>query len=150
MIDRVTKGMGRHPLARYLVVAGVCGLAGGVAGGVTALTGGTSPAQMGLSAVVVAAAMGIGLVVCGWWWKGLDEAAREAHKWAWWWGSTFGLALGGVGLLTLLGAAEGDGGASLFAGQAPIDLLFLGVFAVVGVQALGYLIAWAIWWLQRR
>ena len=148
MIDRVAAEVRRNPLVRYLVVGGVCIIAGGVAGAVSAMVGGTGALNLVVNAVVSSLAMAAALAICAWWWRGLDEAAREAHKWAWYWGSNFGLAIGGVALLTLM-AAEGDGG-GLLAGQNAIDLLMIGACAVVGVQALGYAIAWAFWWLQRR
>src|SRR5690606_7138164 len=33
------------------------------------------------------------------WWRGLDEAAKEAHKWAWWWGGTLGFVVGGAAVV---------------------------------------------------
>ena len=88
--------------------------------------------------------MAAGLWVCAHWWRALDEAAQEAHKWAWWWGSTVGLAIGSVALFTLAYAAPD----ALTA--APKDLL-LGGAAILGAgQIAGYGVAWAFWWLQRR
>ena len=148
MIDRVAKSVTRNPLLRYLAVGIVCAVAGGVAGGVSALSGADGVLEVIVKAGAMTAAMAVGLVVCNWWWQGLDEAAREAHKWAWWWGSTFGLAIGGVALLTLM-AAGGEGG-GLLADQAPVDVFMTGAFVIVGMQTAGYAIAWAFWWLQRR
>ncbi|MBX9460125.1 MAG: hypothetical protein KL785_02265 [Brevundimonas sp.] len=45
--------------------------------------------------------MAVALVGCVWWWRGIDEAAREAHKWAWWWGGSGGVLVGAIFLLTL-------------------------------------------------
>jgi len=90
--------------------------------------------------------MAIGLWSCTLWWRGLDEAAQEAHKWAWWWGSTFGLAIGGVVLFAVvLGAGD-----RLLAGRASDDLVLIGAALVGFVQIAGYGIAWAVWWLRRR
>ncbi len=147
MIDRVARSATRNPLMRYLAVALVCAVAGLVAGGVSALTGSTGAVQIVVNAALMAAAMAVAMLACRWWWNALDEAAREAHKWAWWWGSTYGLAIGGVALLTLLTATRGAG---VFDGWEPLDLLMAGAGFVVAVQSLGYLVAWAAWWLQRR
>lgn len=137
-----------HPLRRYGAVLGVCVLAGMTAGGVAGIVTATSDeASIGgaaLIATAVALSMAAGLWASYRWWKGLDEAAQEAHKWAWWWGSTVGLAFAGVVLLTLLYGA-GD------LGEAPIkSMLMLGCAVVTGCQIVGYGVAWAAWWLKRR
>ncbi len=141
-------GVSEHPLKRYgavLSVSGIAGMAaGGVAGLVTALSDEASIGGAALIAVAVALAMAVGLWASLKWWKGLDEAAQEAHKWAWWWGATVGLCFAGVILLTLLYGA-GD------LGQAPIkSMLMLGAAIVTGCQVVGYGVAWAVWWLKRR
>lgn len=133
-----------RPLARYGVVVGVCLLAGGIAGGVSAAFGDSGPMAAPIVAGAVGLAMAAGLWVCARWWRDLDEAAQEAHKWAWYWGSTFGGSLGAVALFTLAYAAE----AALTA--EPKDLL-LGGAAIIGVsQMIGYGVAWAVWWQKRR
>ena len=147
MIDRVARSVTRNPLMRYLAVGVICAIAGGVAGGVSALTGSTGVVPIVVNAGLMAAAMAVAMLACRWWWNALDEAAREAHKWAWWWGSTYGLAIGGVALLTLLTATKGAG---VFAGWEPLDLLMAGAGFVLAIQCTGYLVAWAAWWLQRR
>lgn len=137
-----------QPLRRYGAVMGVCALAGMAAGAVAGVVSATSDeASLGgaaLIATAVALAMAAALWACFRWWKGLDEAAQEAHKWAWWWGSTVGLCFAGVILLTLLYGA-GD------LGEAPIkSILMLGTAIVTGCQMVGYSVAWAAWWLRRR
>jgi hypothetical protein len=133
-----------RPLARYGVVMAVCLLAGGIAGGVSAAFGDSGPAAPAIVAGAVGLAMAAGVWVCALWWRGLDEAAQEAHKWAWYWGSTFGGSLGAVALFTLAYGAE----ASLTA--EPQDLFLGGAAIIVLGQALGYGVAWAVWWLKRR
>ena len=137
-----------HPLRRYGAVMGICVLAGMAAGAVAGVVSATSDeASLGgaaLIATAVALAMAAALWACFRWWKGLDEAAQEAHKWAWWWGSTVGLCFAGVILLTLLYGA-GD------LGEAPIkSILMLGTAIVTGCQMVGYSVAWAAWWFRRR
>ncbi len=133
-----------HPLRRYGALMATCMVAGGIAGGVSAVFGDRSSAGPVIVAASVGLAMAAVLWICARWWRGLDEAAQEAHKWAWWWGSTFGLAIGTVALFTL---AYGTPDALT---AAPDDLL-LGGAALIGLtQTLGYGIAWAVWWLRRR
>jgi hypothetical protein len=147
MIDRVAKRASRNPLVRYLAYGLFCGLAGLVGGAISALVGGTGVVEVVVKAVTTTAAMAVAMFACRWWWNGLDEAAREAHKWAWWWGSTYGLAFGGVALLTVFTAAENT---KAFAGWQTLDVLLSGAGLLVGVQCAGYAIAWGIWWWQRR
>jgi len=137
-----------QPLRRYGAVMGVGVLevmaAGAVAGLVSATADEASLGGAALIAAAVALAMAAALWACVRWWKGLDEAAQEAHKWAWWWGSTVGLCFAGVILMTLLYGA-GD------LGEAPIkSILMLGTAIVTGCQMVGYSVAWAAWWFRRR
>ncbi len=139
--------MSEHPLARYGRIMGVCALAGAVAGAASAIVGLTTSGgwlSATLVAIVVAIAMAVGLQATLKWWRGLDEAAQEAHKWAWWWGSTVGLAVAGVLFLTLLYGTGPQGDASVKAG------LMIGAAVVIGCQVVGYAVAWAFWWLKRR
>ena len=137
-----------RPLARYGAVLGICGIAGAGAGIVSGIvTASSDEASIGGAALIasaVALAMAAGLWASFRWWQGLDEAAQEAHKWAWWWGSTVGLAFAGVILLTVLyGAGE--------LGEAPVkSVLMAGCAVVTGCQMVGYGVAWAAWWLKRR
>ncbi len=133
-----------RPLARYGLVVGVSMLAGGIAGGVAAAFGDRTGSGPLIVAGTIGLAMAVAIWVCARWWRDLDEAAREAHKWAWYWGSTFGGGLGVVALFTLAYAAE----ASLTA--EPRDLLIGGAGIVLVAQFVGYGIAWAVWWLRRR
>lgn len=133
-----------RPLSRYAAVMGFCVLAGAIAGGLSVAFGDVD----GFGPVIVAGAVGIAMALALWacarWWRALDEAAQEAHKWAWWWGSTFGLAIGSVVLFTLAYATPGALTAE------PKDLL-LGGAGIIGLsQTIGYAVAWAFWWLKRR
>ena len=138
----------QHPLARYGAVLGISLLAGMMAGAVAGIVTATQPEGHLLGAAAIAAAVCVAMAVGLWaslkWWNGLDEAAQEAHKWAWWWGSTAGLAFAGVVLLTLL-YGTGD------LGQASAkSVLLVGAGIIMGFQTVGYGVAWAIWWLKRR
>lgn len=95
---------------------------------------------MAINITVMAVTLGAGV----WWWSRLDEAAREAHKWAWWWGGTSGLAVAGAVMLTVstrgldLPVLSGRPG------------LMTGILLLLLCQTVGYAVAWAVWWLQRR
>jgi hypothetical protein len=134
-------------LAAFAVRMGLA-LAVGLLAGVGGAVFGDWPGPLGLllTVLVNTAAMGAALLICVWWWRGIDEAAREAHKWAWWWGGCTGMAVGGVALMTALGR-EADtnlGGLSLN------EVFASGVMVILLCQVIGYGIAWAVWWAKRR
>ena len=118
--------------------------AGAVAGIVTATSDQASIGGAAVIAATVALSMAAGLWASLKWWKGLDEAAQEAHKWAWWWGATVGLCFAGVILLTLLYGVGNLGEASVK------TTVMIGAAIVTGCQMVGYGVAWAVWWLKRR
>lgn len=134
----------------YAKVMGLCLLVGLAVGMIAGLinafggpaAGGLRIALMGLTLTFV---LGITLV----WWRGADEAVREAHKWAWYWGGTVGIAVGMVvfGLLSWRGVAftlpplTQDG---------PAGYVMTGMALILGLELVGYLVAWAIWWLRHR
>lgn len=134
----------RAYVGSLLAVAFVGGLAGG---GAAMLGEGAGRAAFGINVAFFTVAMAAAMGACIWWWRGIDEAAREAHKVAWWWGGTGGMAVGGVILLSLTLPEEGE---ALLEGASNQDLFAAGMAAVVGFQILGYTIAWAVWWLRHR
>lgn len=145
----ISTALARRPVVRYLAAVALCAAGGAVGGGLAFAFGSSSPigvlsaAAGGAFAMLVVAASSI------LWWNTLDEAAREAHKWAWWWGSTGGLAVGGVAVITL--AASGVSGSVLAVlGSDPVDILLAGGLACALFQIIGYALAWAGWWLVRR
>lgn len=79
-------------------------------------------------------------------WRGIDEAAREAQKWAWFWGGTLGGAVSAVAvLLPQFRQVE------LFpVGATPADLMGYGVAVVMGSQLAGFFAAWIFWWWSKR
>jgi hypothetical protein len=105
------------------------------------------PIGLALTIAVISAAMAVGFAACLWWWRGIDEAAREAHKWAWWWGGSGGMAAGGVVLLTLMSRADTQ---PLPAGVDASEMFVTGMMAVLLFQLAGYALAWAGWWLKHR
>jgi hypothetical protein len=89
-------------------------------------------------------------------WRVTDEPAREAHKFAWWWGGSAGLVLALVSSLFIgrENAIADYALASLSAGRPDWpegSLAFLGglMFAATA-QMVGYCLVWAGWWAARR
>lgn len=82
-------------------------------------------------------------------WSLLDEAQKEAHKWAWYWGGSTGLMVGAIVVLIALKvdphlaeAIRPNGSSATF-----VAMGFMG--AALSTVA-GYGVAWAAWWLTRR
>ncbi len=84
-------------------------------------------------------------------WKCLDEAAQEAHKYAWFYGG--GIAL--IGLMIVVGFIFGFN-----AGYSGTDLIdsaksivtnayIQGGALVIFAQFFGYLVTWIFWWRVR-
>ena len=136
-------------LGTYLLMLVGLAVVGAVLGGGGALLG-DRPGLFGLvlSFIPIAITMVIVGFVSIWWWRGIDEAAREAHKWAWWWGGSGGMALGAVVLITLTARDGVLPAASL--GLSAADLIVGGMMTILLFQLAGYTIAWAAWWLKRR
>jgi len=80
-------------------------------------------------------------------WSRLDEAAREAHKWAWYWGGTLGML---PGLVLATTRTSGPRVASALGFTEPDELVRFGALAVLTSMIVGYLLAWGFWWLRRR
>ena len=135
-------------ISRFWILMGV-GLAAGLCLGVGQalfFADGASPPPAATGAVLL---IGFAAVLLGtwWWWVGADEAAREAHKWAWYWGGSIGMTFGLIGFLML----------HLHQPHAPLpegisfsDALLMGAFGLLFLMVLGYGVAWAAWWISKR
>jgi len=130
----------------FAVRMGMAAVVGLIAGVGTQIFG-AMPGLLGfaLTLVVNAVAMALAFVICIQWWKGIDEAAQEAHKWAWWWGGCTGMAAGGVLLLTAL-SREFERIDNLTANE----ILAMGMFLMLTCMIIGYGVAWAAWWAKRQ
>ena len=149
MSSRDAKRPKQPPGARSVVGLLVgCLLVGGLVGLAASLLEGV-PGALGfwLTVLVIGSGLCAAMVGAVIWWQSIDEAAQEAHKWAWWWGGTGGIAVGGVLLLTL--SFRKDTGYDAL-DVAPTDLLALGMMLILMFQLVGYTIAWASWWLRHR
>lgn len=79
-------------------------------------------------------------------WRNIDEAAREAHKFAWFWGGS-----GAIVLVVPLAMLVGDERLQALAkAHSPSQWFVAGVFTLLTVQLFGYGLVWAIWWLRQR
>ena len=86
------------------------------------------------------------------WMRSIDEAAREAHKAAWFWGGSTGMAVGGF--LIIVAGLEDAARVQLptfFTDRAdPAAYAASGAFAMMLLMMVGYTIVWAWWWWRRR
>lgn len=124
---------------------------GGLAGAGSAFLG-DQPGPVGavMTAALMCAAMATAFVACVWWWRGIDEAAREAHKWAWWWGGSSGMAVGLAAVLTLTLRADEATTLPEGFGESSVELFASGMMSILLFQLAGYALAWAGWWLKHR
>jgi hypothetical protein len=103
---------------------------------------------MGIFAVIVMA----GAILVGTlWMRSIDEAAREAHKAAWYWGGSGGMAAGGVlMILSFLPQAARISIPSVLSDRTdPAAYAVTGALALMTLMMIGYLIVWAWWWIVR-
>lgn len=85
------------------------------------------------------------------WMQRIDEAAREAHKAAWFWGGSGGMAVGGIFLILASSpSAERLALPSWFAGRTdPAAYAATGAVAILALMLIGYGLVWGWWWLKR-
>ena len=97
-------------------------------------------------------AMVAGMVGSIGWMRSIDEAAREAHKAAWFWGGSGGMMVAGVGvvLASLPQSAAWTLPAVWFGRDDPVAWLAAGCFGSLLLMIAGYTVVWAWWWLARR
>jgi len=103
-----------------------------------------------IGAFAVAAMLG-GFLVGAQWMRSIDEAAREAHKSAWYWGGSAGMSVGGVVvIMACLQQAARVSIPSFLPGRTdPAAYAATGAFAMLLIMLVGYAIVWAWWWLAR-
>jgi hypothetical protein len=143
------------PDKQTLRVAGYYAI--GVVGSLALSLGLTGPAKFygpGAMGAVAVVSVAWALAFTGMAWRRTDEAARAAHKTAWFWGAPFALmalviVLPFVAVL-VFHARFGPIFAPGAAANSPWTVLLAGVVLAAAVQALGYLVVWTAWWLRRR
>lgn len=122
-------------------------------GGVLAVASNAAPG-LGLGALILAVVLVIALAALGGWlisiyWHQIDEAAREAHKWAWYWGGNVALLPLVIGLTLLF--QNPDTQVPLWPGLEanPAGYVATGGLAVMFTLIAGYILAWLYWWLWK-
>ena len=134
--------------ARIAILLAATVLGGGLVGGVYGWLDHTDAMPGPLTAALILFVL-FGLMIAGtiWWWLHADEAVREAHKWAWYWGGSIGMCVG-LGALLLASAYGGDQPvpATLSFGE----VLLAGAMLVLAPMLIGYGVAWFAWWLAKR
>lgn len=84
------------------------------------------------------------------WMRVIDEAAREAHKTAWYWGGSGGMCVSGVVLILSTAEPWRDIIARFVpVGGAPVDYMAAGAALLLVPMLIGYTLFWAWWWLAR-
>lgn len=101
------------------------------------------PAMIGVILLVLVV---LGSVASVAYWRNIDEAAREAHKFAWMWGGSTAMALV-LPLPFLIGDARI---VALMGQHSPAEWVSIGVVGLMTAQLVGYGLAWAGWWLRQR
>lgn len=148
----------RKLIIQSVVAVGLVFLAAAVMGGVLGYLESrgqdvtTSSAALwavgGFAAVTMLVSLWAGLK----WMSSIDEAAQEAHKWAWFWGGSGGMAVGGV--LVIMASLPQSAMIQIPAWYSdrtdPAAYAATGAFAMLTLMLLGYGVAWAWWWLGRR
>ena len=139
----------RSPSARAaLILAGVMALV--IAAPVALQLSGLHP-PLGVRLAIALVVVLPGLAAACYYWRSIDEAAREAQKWAWFWGGSMGMALA-VLVLSISWARPQwiDLSALLPPGATALQGMFYGGAAMVAAQMIGFALAWTYWWARRR
>ncbi len=142
-------GVGLASLLGLLLVLFLCGVAVGYLSASGAVDG--EAVLPWVTGGIATAAMIGGFAVSIVWMRSIDEAAQEAHKSAWFWGGSAGMALGGVAvcLATLPQAASVHIPSWLGDRTDPAAYAATGASGMLLLMLAGYTLAWAWWWLRR-
>ena len=105
-----------------------------------------------LAGLIAVGAMTGAMAITIAWMRAIDEAAREAHKSAWFWGGCGGMAVGGVLVIlaSIPQAASFDVSGWGLTRSDPAAWMALGASALALLMVAGYSLAWAWWWWRRR
>src|SRR6185436_14398669 len=126
MNTKVTKQGAREAMAQRVLVG--CGVFGAVIGATWAAL---DAMNIAVPRPLLAAVVTLGIPLLGWaaliYWRNVDEAAREAHKFAWFWGGTGGMLLG-LPIMILTTSAKLE---ALFGPREPSEWVMSGLLAML-------------------
>lgn len=135
----------REEIAQRILVASA--LLGGLLGGGLVLTKKLHfDVPLPVFGAIVAGLLAVILPLTVVYWRMIDEAAREAHKFAWFWGGQGGICV--VLVWALFGGAEML--TTQFADLKAAGWLVIGMAVLMAGQVIGYGLVWAGWWLRQR
>lgn len=110
----------------------------------------TNRAIVWVSGFIAVVSMAGSMVISVAWMRAIDEAAREAHKAAWFWGGCGGMAVGCAVLIMTVLPQSADWRFPAIAGRTdPVAYAATGAFAMLALMIAGYTVVWAWWWLTR-
>jgi hypothetical protein len=95
---------------------------------------------------IVAGLLALVLPLTAIYWRMIDEAAREAHKFAWFWGGQGGICV--VLVWGMFGGAESL--TAQFSDLKAAGWVVIGMAVLMIGQVIGYGLVWAGWWLRQR
>ena len=136
---------------RWLVALFILALGlGGVLGIASSMSRGAGFGLLALMGAVVIGLMALGVWLSAMYWRRIDEAAREGHKWAWFWGGNLSMMALLVGYVFLVERPEVT--PPLWPGfeATPSGYVVTGGLVVVIALLLGYGLAWSYWWLWKN
>lgn len=145
MSDKVGAQAGREALAQKILIGFALfgGLLGAGAAVLQKLEIVPSRPVLFVGALVFLAIISVATVI---YWRSIDEAAREAHKFAWFWGANGGMLVV-IPLCALIGSERL---VAVMGERTPGGWTLFGMLAVLAAQIIGYGLVWAGWWLRQR
>lgn len=129
---------------KILIGCAVAGLLTGAGGSILKEAGIVLPRMAAFSASVFIVAVLFWVSII--YWRNLDEAAREAHKFAWFWGATGGMLV----MLPIAALVSAERLVAVLGQRGPAEWVALGFASLLLAQLAGYGLVWAGWWLRQR
>jgi len=144
--------MPRRQIAPWRWIAALFGLCMGLGATLaifSSMSRGAQPGSLVMMALVLVILIGVGGWLTSMYWRQLDEAAREAHKWAWFWGGNAVILPLMVGFLLLSERPELD--VPLWPGfdEGPAGYVATGGMITLFALVFGYSVAWLFWWFWK-
>ena len=144
--------MPTHRIAPWRWLVALFGLTfglGSVLGIASAMSRGAGIGVLALVGLVIVGLVALAVWLSAMYWRRIDEAAREAHKWAWFWGGNIALVPLLLGFFVLM--ERPDLGAPLWPGfeATPAGYVATGGTLVIFALITSYGLAWLYWWLWK-